>query len=95
MQESLTCWSAVELYEEYIRAIHPDSKAERIINELRCATLRFWASELGVTRTTSGRKMTKHEVKSAKQFLQTLGVKVLLKARQTLQQAFENQKEAR
>jgi hypothetical protein len=39
--------------------------------------------------------MTKHEVKSAKQFLQTLGVKVLLKARQTLQQAFENQKEAR
>jgi hypothetical protein len=92
MQEYLTCWSAIELYEEYIIAIHPDSKAERIINELRCATLRFWASELGVTRTTSGRKMTKHEVESAKQFLQTLGVKVLLKARQTLQIAFENQK---
>ena len=56
MQESLSCWSAIEQYEEDIRAIHPASKAERIINELRCATLRFWASELGITRTTSGRK---------------------------------------
>jgi hypothetical protein len=92
MQESLTCWSAIELYEEYVRATHPPEKAERIINELRCATLRFWVSELGFTRTTSGRKMTKHEVDSAKQFLQTLGVEVLLNARQTLQQAFENQK---
>ncbi len=72
MQESLTCWSAVELYEEYIKAIYPDSKAERIINELRCATLRFWASELGFKRTTSGRKMTKPEVESAKEFLKTL-----------------------
>jgi hypothetical protein len=92
MQESLNCWLAIELYEEYIRAIHPDSKAKRIINELRCATLRFWVSELCVTRTTSGRKMTKHEVDSAKQFLQTLGVEVLLKAHQTLQKAFETQK---
>ncbi|MEO8891094.1 MAG: hypothetical protein ABI417_06100 [Coleofasciculaceae cyanobacterium] len=92
MQESLNCWSVIELYEEYIRAIHPDSKAERIINELRCATLRFWASELGFKRTTSGRKMTKPEVESAKMFLQMLGIEVLKSARQTLQQAFEAQK---
>jgi hypothetical protein len=92
MQESLSCWSAIEQYEEDIRAIHPASKAERIINELRCATLRFLASELGFTRTTSGRKMTKHEVESAKEFLQTLGVEVLKSARQTLQKAFEAQK---
>ena len=91
MKESLSCWSALELYEEYIKAVHPQLKAERILNELRCATLRFWVSQLGFSRTTSGRKMTLAEIESAKQFLQTLGVEVLLKARQTLQQAFESQ----
>lgn len=91
MKESLSCWSALELYEEYIRAVHPQVKASRILNELRCATLRFWVSQLGFKRTTSGRKMTLAEIESAKQFLQTLGVEVLLKARQTLQMAFESQ----
>ncbi len=92
MKESLSCWSAIELYEEYIKAVHPQLKAERILNELRCATLRFWVSQLGFSRTTSGRKMTLAEIESAKQFLQTLEVEFLLTARQTLQLAFENQK---
>lgn len=92
MKESLTCWSALELYEEYIKAVHSQLKASRILNELRCATLRFWVSQLGFKRTTSGRKMTLAEIESAKQFLRTLGVEVLLTARQTLQLAFENQK---
>lgn len=92
MKEPLNCWSAFELYEEYLRDIYSEEKAERIFNELRCAALHFLASELGFKRTTSGRKMTKPEVESAKEFLQTLGVEVLLTARQTLQLAFENQK---
>jgi len=92
MKESLTFWSAIELYEEYVRTTHPQEKAERILNELRSATLRFFAPQLGFKRTTEGRKMTLADSTSAQQFLQTLGVKVLLSARQTLQQAFENQK---
>jgi hypothetical protein len=92
MKEPVNCWSAFELYEEHLRDIYSEEKAERIFNELRCAALRFLASELGFKRTTSGRKMTKPEVESAKEFLQTLGVEVLLTARQTLQLAFENQK---
>jgi hypothetical protein len=80
------------MYEEQIRAIYPVSQAERILNELRCATLRFWLSQLGFKRTTSGRKMTKSEIEAAKDFLKTLTVEVLLSARQTLQQAFQNQK---
>jgi len=91
MNESLSCWSAIELYEEYIKAVHSQLKAERILNELRSAALRFWVEELGFTRSTSGRKMTLAEIESAKQLLQKLGVSVLLTARQTLQQAFENQ----
>ncbi len=91
MQESLTCWSVFEMYEEQVRAIYPESKAKRIINEFRCATLRFWLSQLGFTRATSGRKMTKAEVEAAKEFLKTLKVEVLLSARQTIQQAFQSQ----
>jgi hypothetical protein len=41
MKEFLTCWEAIELYEEYVEATQPQEKAERIINELRSATLRF------------------------------------------------------
>jgi spermidine synthase len=39
--------------------------------------------------------MTKVESKQAQEFLKTLTLKVLLKARQTLQQAFENQNASR
>jgi hypothetical protein len=39
--------------------------------------------------------MTKVESKLAQEFLKTLTLKVLLKARQTLQQAFENQNASR
>ncbi len=92
MKESLTCWQAIELYEEFVRTTHPHEKAERTINELRSAILRFFASQLGFKRTTQGRKMTLADSTSAQQFLQTLGVEVLLSAPQTLQQAFENQK---
>jgi hypothetical protein len=92
MKDSLTCWSAIELYEEYVRTTQPQEKAERIINELRTATLRFFASQLGFKRTMEGRKMTKADSTEAQQFLRSLGVEVLLNARQTLQQAFENQK---
>jgi hypothetical protein len=92
MKEFLTCWEAIELYEEYVKATHPQEKAERIINELRSATLRFFASQLGFKRTTQGRKMTLGDSTSAQQFLQTLGVEALLNARQTLQEAFEKQK---
>jgi hypothetical protein len=92
MQDSLSCWTAIELYEEYVIATHSPETAQRIINELRSATLRFWAEELGFKRTTEGRKMTKADSTEAQKFLQTLGVDVLLNARQTLQQAFENQK---
>lgn len=92
MQEFFSCWSAIEQYEEYVRATHPPEKAQRIINEIRTATLRFLASELGFKRTTEGRKMTKADSTEAQKFLQTLGVEALKDARQTLQQAFENQK---
>jgi hypothetical protein len=92
MQEFLSCWTAIELYEEYVIATHSPEQAQRIINELRSATLRFWAEELGFKRTSVGRKMTKADSTEAQKFLQTLGVDVLLNARQTLQQAFENQK---
>ena len=92
MQDSLTCWSVFEMYEEQVRAIYPESKAKRVINEFRCATLRFWLSQLGFTRATSGRKMTKAEVEAAKEFLKTLRIEVLLSARQTIQQAFQSQK---
>ncbi len=92
MQDFFSFWSAVELYEEYIRATNPPKKAQRIINELRTATLRFLASQLGFQRKTEGRKMTKADSTEAQKFLQTLGVEVLLNARLTLQQAFENQK---
>jgi hypothetical protein len=92
MQKSLSCWTAIEQYEEYVIATHPPEKAQRIINELRSATLRYWATQLGFQRTSVGRKMTKADSTEAQQFLQTLGVEVLLNARQTLQQAFENQK---
>ena len=91
MKESLSCLSAIELYEEYIKAVHPPLKAKRILNELRCAILHYWVEELGFTRTTCGRKMTLAEIESAKQLLQTLGVEVLLTARPILQIAFENQ----
>jgi hypothetical protein len=92
MQESLSCWTAIEQYEEYVIATHPPEKAQRIINEIRSATLRYWATQLGFQRTAEGRKMTKADSTEAQQFLQTLGVEVLKDARQTLQQAFENQK---
>jgi len=92
MKEFLTCWQVIELYEEYVKATYPPEIAERIINELRSAVLRFWATQLGFKRTTQGRKMTLADSTSAQQFLQTLGVETLLNARQTLEQAFENQK---
>jgi hypothetical protein len=92
MQESLSCWTVIELYEEYVIATHSPQKAQRIINELRTTLLRYWAEELGFKRTSVGRKITKVDSTEAQQFLQTLGVEVLLNARQTLQQAFETQK---
>lgn len=92
MQESLSCWTVIELYEEHVLATYAPEKAQRIINEIRSATLRYWATQLGFQRTSVGRKMTKADSTEAQKFLQTLGVDVLLNARQTLQQAFENQK---
>ncbi len=91
MQEFLTCWDVVELYEEYIRATQPSKKAEHILNELRCAILRFLSPQLRLAGTPSGRKMTKAEVESAKAFLKTVGISVLLTARETLHLAFESQ----
>ncbi|HEY9299380.1 MAG TPA: hypothetical protein VIQ31_24075 [Phormidium sp.] len=58
MQESLCCWTAIEQYVEYVRATHAPEKAQRIINEIRSATLRYWATQLGFKRTAEGRKMT-------------------------------------
>ncbi|HEY9301509.1 MAG TPA: hypothetical protein VIQ31_35125, partial [Phormidium sp.] len=69
MQESLSCWTAIEQYEEYVIATHPPEKAQRIINEIRSATLRYWAIQLGFQRTAEGRKMTKADSTEAQQFL--------------------------
>ena len=54
MKESLTCWQAIELYEEYVRTTHPHEKAERILNgtsqcdsPIFCPTARFQKNNRG------------------------------------------------
>ena len=94
MNNTLTCHEVFEFYAEFIQATHSPQQATRILNEFRCAFFRYFLPELGFERTQPG-KMTKAESERAKEFLKTLTVKVLLKARQTLQQAFLNQNASR
>ncbi len=94
MANTLVFSDAFDSYEAFIKATHSPQKAARILNEFRCASFRFLLPEFGFERTQQG-KMTKADTERAKEFLKTLTLKVLLKARQTLEQAFDNQKASR
>lgn len=76
-------------YTEYIKATQKEKSATDTLAKLQTAVIRFLVPGLGYEARPKGKKMSLLEVKSAKEFMRTQPIKVLLRAAEIQQKGFD------
>jgi hypothetical protein len=89
MNEPKDLLDVYELYAGHVNATQASQKAKNILNETQSAIMRFLLVGLGYQEKPKGRKMTSLEVQAAREFMKTLQVSQLLKAREAIEKGFE------